>query len=445
MNPYDMRALEAVWSTLRHRPGTGGQRVPATGVDGMCCAAFERNLQGNLAEIARTIARKDSDGLPCYRFAPLLQFEVAKSVAGVRRIHIPRIRDQLVIRAMHDQISRAARSCGMPTRPAAPTDAVGRFRERLAAFDNPFVVRTDIQSFYDSLVRSSAVACALDIVECATTRHLLEKWSAEVRVRAPWMSGKSGDRLVDGLPQGVSLSSILSELAMANFDREASSRFPYQRYVDDIVVVCTSESEARGALEWIEQMAARLRLKLSPAKTSIRRLELGVAWLGLEHRTAGIRLAPGRVDRWIRRFARIKKKAARAIAATPEAAEKAAIANRFQREIRDEIRGRGSSRSVWFALADDDGQWREVDRSLHAMIRSLHRLALLPPPKGRQLPSVHRALLSKKARLSLSVPSNADQGQRATRSACGASNANQGQIACDGTETFSHEEHFPPH
>ena len=119
---YSTYAFMDLWQRLRRYDRQPEPKVLATGVDGVRCESFEANLEINLNEISRRIERQDDQGGPSYRFAPLLKIELPKSGGGSRSIHIPRIRDQLVLRAMHDALIEGAKSSlDVLLRPPAPT------------------------------------------------------------------------------------------------------------------------------------------------------------------------------------------------------------------------------------------------------------------------------------------------------------------------------------
>ena len=379
---------------MRSHPVTGEPRDLATGVDGVGTQVFERNLDANLREISRIATRRSDKGVPAYRFAPLLRFEQAKSTGGIRQIHVPRIRDQIVLRVIHREICERSALGGAPLGFAFPMETTLRFRAVLAEFPTPYIVRADIRKFYDSVPRSGAVAKALDLGLDPNVAALLSKWSGEVTARDPWTSGKASDQSdTPGLPQGLSISASLAELWVRDLDLKARLKgLRWFRYVDDIVVVCGSLGEAEHVLDWLPGELSLLGLELSPRKSRVCSLDHGVPWLGMIHTAEGMRLDEGRSSKWMRKFASIRRKSLRALAA--ESGEPAVedILAEFHRQIRAEILGRTSSRPSWFSLDGDLDQWRSFDSSLHSMIRSLHRIAGAPPPRGRKLPSVHRAI-----------------------------------------------------
>ena len=431
MEPYSPHHLAGVWRRLRQHPVTGRSRETAVGVDGTRAAVFEKNLEASLREISRRIMRAGADGLPSYRFGPLLRHEKLKPNGGVRPIHIPRLRDQIVLRAMHEDLVAAGALAGLSLRSALPVAAVGSFRSVLRP--DSVVLRADVANFFDSVPRARAIEAALALPVMSTTAGLLQVWDGGLTARMPWTAGKESDMPAPGLPQGLSLSASLAELWASRLDRhEHVPRF-YFRYVDDIAVVCAGSREAENALDWLVAATKQAGLLLSPSKTAILRIGEGVRWLGLVHYNDRVIVEDDRPERWLKRFAAIRREAAAALRLP--SADKSAVLADFHRAVCDEISGRTSSRPAWYATVEDRGEWRRMDRSLHALIRSVHRQAGAPPPHGRQLPSIHRAVCSR--RKLLSAPSTAEQGPCATLLREGETTADQGHKAPDGAELSS--------
>ncbi len=378
---------------MRTHPVTGAVRELAAGVDGMRAETLERHLDANLREISRMVTRVGDDGLPSYRFAPLLRFDQPKPSGGFRHIHIPRIRDQIVLRVVHEELVAKAASRGISLSVPAPAGIVRRFREAVTSLDEPRILRSDIKSFFDNVPRSRVMDDALGLSLDPQVAGLLRKWACGITVRPPWRSGGRGDITAHGLPQGLSISASLAELWASRLDRGAAGKgVRWFRYVDDIAVVCATSREAEDAMDWLLPFLKDLGLEHSSTKTGIRKLSEGVPWLGMVHYPTEIVAEADRAGRWVRKFAYIRKKAVAALRSASTQEEKQEVLRAFHRRIRDEVKGRTSSRPSWYALAKDEGKWRELDSSLHAMIRSVHRMAGVAEPSGRRLPSVHRAI-----------------------------------------------------
>lgn len=410
MSGYEPEDLAKVWHNMSKPSPSGRPKGLPIGVDGMRAENFERNLKQQIHEISRKVVRIADDGLPAYDFAALLCFEQLKRSVGFRRIHIPRLRDQLVLRAMHNDVVCAADKNGLRLCPPPPIQMVKAFRNVLGDFPDPWILRTDVHSFFDSVPRDRIIDETSNLGISKTTRGLLTKWSISLRARSPGKLQATTDVPVSGLPQGLSLSSALAELWASKIDRAVDDRFLYFRYIDDIVVVCESRLEAESALGWLEGKMGDLDLRLSHLKTQISSIQSGVSWLGLLHFNEKIYVERERLERWLRRFAAIRRRAAENLRNCIDKCARESALNEFHREVRNEINGRTSSRPAWYTMSEEDGEWKAMDRAVHAMIRSFHRQAGAPPPSGRQLPSIHRALLARKSRQKISVPSNADQG-----------------------------------
>jgi len=425
-----------MWRTLR-RPRTGpAPRELATGVDGVTSALFEERLEWNLAEIARMVTSRECDGRSRYRFGALLRFLKAKTNGGARALHVARVRDQLVLRAMHDVIVSSASRQGIASlRAPSPLRALATAANIWRGVREPFVLRADIRAFYDSIHRARVVARASALVGEPHSVELLKNWDSGLRYREAFSTRASEDRPVSGLPQGLSLSSLLAELSFSEIDAEACARFRWFRYVDDILVVCDSEGEALEALDWLNERLGLEGLELSPGKTFVKSLAEGFTWLGLRHDESGSHLDPERTRRWLELFAKVRRRAGKQISSARDDDERRSIVGEFSRRVRDEISGKTSFRPAWYAMTVDEGHWKHFDRTLHALIRSVYRQARADPPCGRQLPSAHRQLAAR--RLRISAPSTADQGQCAKPPRFGDPSPTNGHADVDGAETSS--------
>ncbi|MEX0380701.1 reverse transcriptase domain-containing protein [Leuconostoc sp. MS02] len=76
-----------------------------------------------------------------------------------------------------------------------------------------------------------------------------------------------------GLPQGLSISSILSEVYLEEFDKLIELKFPecvYIRYVDDFLLICpTSQIYKYNFSAMIQNLLSEYKLKLSDSKFSV--------------------------------------------------------------------------------------------------------------------------------------------------------------------------------
>jgi len=146
-------------------------------------------------------------------------------------------------------------------------DAVAVCRRRCWKAD--WVIDLDISAFFDSV--------PWDLVLKAVSAHTDQPWVV-LYVRR-WLSAplqRPDGTLVQrdrGTPQGSSVSPILSNLFLHYaFDAWMAREFPtiaFERYVDDAVVHCVSERQARYVLTAIKGRMRQVGLTLHPEKTKI--------------------------------------------------------------------------------------------------------------------------------------------------------------------------------
>ena len=87
-----------------------------------------------------------------------------------------------------------------------------------------------------------------------------------------------------GVPQGGSISPLLSNIYLHQFDKEMTDRgYKVVRFADDFVVLTKSKKKANRALEVVKEIVEdKLKLTLHPEKTVITNFGKGFVFLGFE-------------------------------------------------------------------------------------------------------------------------------------------------------------------
>ncbi len=149
------------------------------------------------------------------------------------------------------------------------------------------VIKLDVQSFYESIDHSALISkLKADQLLSATTLRLVE--------HLLWDYAQLAGTAGKGLPRGIGISALLSELFMRDFDRNVSS-LPevafYARYVDDIVVLFAqtngSQAQTNGSqignyLNTIVKQLERMGLQINQDKTKQAPPETALTYLGYE-------------------------------------------------------------------------------------------------------------------------------------------------------------------
>ncbi len=140
-------------------------------------------------------------------------------------------------------------------------------RQRCWKFD--WVIDLDLRSFFDSIDH--------DLLLRAVSKHTDLRWVllyVKRWLQAP-LQREDGTLVARdrGTPQGSAISPLLANLFLHYaFDRWMANQFPgcpFERYADDGVIHCKSESEARLVLAALTERMAQVGLELHPDKTRI--------------------------------------------------------------------------------------------------------------------------------------------------------------------------------
>ena len=260
--PFDI-SKQAVWEAYEQVKANKG----APGVDAVSIEEFEKDLKGNLYKIWNRM----SSGT--YFPPPVRAVEIPKQ-GGVRILGVPTVGDRIAQTVVAEVLVRKAEPVFHPDsygyRPGrSAIDAVGRCRERCWKAD--WVIDLDIRSFFDSVPWDLVIKSVEAQVDPSQAWVVLDgrRWLA-APLLLPDGTLRQRDR---GTPQGSAVSPVLANLFLHYaFDVWLARTFPsvpFERYVDDAVIHCVSERQARFVLAAIGKRMAEVGLQLHPEKTRI--------------------------------------------------------------------------------------------------------------------------------------------------------------------------------
>ncbi|KKL95302.1 hypothetical protein LCGC14_1856000 [marine sediment metagenome] len=203
---------------------------------------------------------------------PVKLVEISKKDGGKRPLGIPTVTDriaQMVVKmTLEPELEPFFHSDSYGYRPGkSAIEAIGRARERCWRYD--WVIDLDIKGFFDNLRH--------DLLLKALQKHTTNKWVLLYIGRwliAP-LQQKDGTLTSrdKGTPQGSVISPLLANLylhyAMDEWLRRNYPKTPFERYADDSVVHCKTESEAKDVLISLKNRMAECGLELHPDKTKI--------------------------------------------------------------------------------------------------------------------------------------------------------------------------------
>jgi RNA-directed DNA polymerase len=261
--PYEIskQVVAAAFEKVRGKKG-------APGVDGVTVEQFAQDYKNNLYKLWNRMSSGS------YFPSPVRMVEIPKSGGrGTRVLGVPTVADRtaqsVAVAYLEPLVEKVFHPDSYGYRPGrSPLDAVAVCRTR--CFEYAWALDLDIEGFFDNLDH--------DLILKAVAHHTDEKWILMYVQR--WLTAPlqqtDGTLAVRGRgsPQGASISPLLANLFMHYaFDAWMAREFPhvpFERFVDDVIVHCVSEQQARRVQEAI---AARLGdcggLRLHPTKTRI--------------------------------------------------------------------------------------------------------------------------------------------------------------------------------
>jgi group II intron reverse transcriptase/maturase len=206
---------------------------------------------------------------------------VAKPDGSPRALVVPAVRDRVAQAAVlnvieplfevhFEEVSFAYRK-GRSVKQAA-----WRLKE-LRELGYRYLVDADIDDFFNQIDHDLLFQKVSQVLSDKALFRLLRLW-----VRAEVYDGERIYILDKGIPQGSVVSPLLANLFLDELDEALLARgYKLVRYADDFVILTKTRPEAEAALEFTEEVLARLGLRLDEEDTTISDFEEGFKFLGL--------------------------------------------------------------------------------------------------------------------------------------------------------------------
>lgn len=150
------------------------------------------------------------------------------------------------------------------------------------ANENFYVVKADISKFYDEVPHEpikrlllGGVNQKIDVKLATLDPDSMRRYHKIIDILFQVNSALSPPGTGRGLPQGPAYARFLAELYLDNIDSvfeqtlKSGEVLFYRRYVDDVFIICRSESEAKDQLNVLKKLVQNLGLVINDEKTSI--------------------------------------------------------------------------------------------------------------------------------------------------------------------------------
>jgi group II intron reverse transcriptase/maturase len=235
------------------------------GIDGVCIADFEANLDEELSQLQQELSNWT------YQPSPVSRVEIPKPGGkGMRLLGIPTVRDRVVqatLKLLLEPIFDphfSPNSYGF--RPGRSQHQAVEAAQRIVNSGKPYVVDIDLSKFFDRIHHDRLIA---RMGEKVTDKRILRLVGLMLR------SGIMINGVVipsqEGAMQGGPLSPLLSNIVLDELDQELEKRgLEFCRFADDCNIFVKSQKAAERVMEKVSQfIEKKLKLKVNQEKSQV--------------------------------------------------------------------------------------------------------------------------------------------------------------------------------
>lgn len=264
----DANLLQA-WYKVKSNDGCAG-------IDGVCLAAYERNLFSKLALL------KDEVLYRTYRPKPLLRVYIPKKSGGMRPLSIPAVRDRVLQTAVSLIITPVFEAefeeCSFAYRRGRSVKMAVEKIEHLRDQGFTWVVDVDIKSYFTEIDHSRLMDEVQKLITDGEILHLIRLW-----LQAVVRDGERTEFVKKGVPQGSPVSPLLANLYLDKLDEAMLGRnYRLIRYSDDFIILCKNKKRAAKAMEFTEEVLQGLKLCINKSKSDVASFNRGFRFLGVD-------------------------------------------------------------------------------------------------------------------------------------------------------------------
>ena len=234
----------------------------APGVDGMTTRDARAWLKEHQSELIEKIRRGH------YTPSPVRRKEIPKPDGGIRKLGIPTVIDRTIQQAMAQQIMPIYEPLfsdgSFGYRPGrSAKDAIRKIKEYVEQGYTRAVV-LDLSNYFDTIGHVKLLNLLQQNVKDERVIQLIKRY-----LKSGVMENGVVTPTEEGSPQGGSLSPLLANIYLNEFDQEFSKRgVPCIRYADDIVLLGKSERASLRLLESsVKYLEETLKLKVNRGKS----------------------------------------------------------------------------------------------------------------------------------------------------------------------------------
>lgn len=253
--------IDAAWKAVRQAAG-------APGIDGKSIKQIAEKLDRELYKLWNRMSSGS------YQAQAVKITSIPKAGGGVRKLGIPTVIDRVAQTVIKNRLAKEVDHLFFDDSYAyregkSAIDAVLKTRERCMQNAKGWVVDIDIKGFFDNLDHDIMLQILSKYTQDKLTLLYCKKFLKADAIEDNLQLVKRHK----GTPQGGVVSPVLANLYLHEaFDKYMHGKYPripYQRYADDIIVHCASQTQANYILDKISKRLKQFKLELNTVKTKI--------------------------------------------------------------------------------------------------------------------------------------------------------------------------------
>lgn len=249
----------------------------AVGIDGISKEKFDDILEDELLLIAKKFQNNS------YDFSYYKQKLSVKSINKTREFSIPTLRDKITLNHLSNLLSDIYKD-ELKYMDSIYT-TVSKIIDTKKNFDS--FVKTDIENFYPSINHEKLIEILRKKIDDENLINLIQKAISQttVDVKTPSKERIKYNNKI-GLPQGITLSKILSEIYVYEINKKyiENKDIEFFRYVDDILIFCNKQDLKKIANSIIKDYGSfDLKIhdfKIKPEKSNFGDINEEIEFLG---------------------------------------------------------------------------------------------------------------------------------------------------------------------
>ncbi|NLP52448.1 reverse transcriptase domain-containing protein [Bacillus sp. RO1] len=255
---------------------------PSTGIDGVNDVSFGKHIDLYVEVINRKVFNDT------YKFSPYKEKLINKGKGKFPRvISVPTLRDKLTLAILHNILSEVFEK---DIDDEIVQTVISRLQVTLKNPSFNYFIKIDIEKFYDNIDHEIILKKLKRRIRKKEVLNLITKSFSTPTILPS--SKKPYGVNSKGVPQGLSISNILANVYMNDFDNifTQQTNLAYFRYVDDILIIC-NESDKKTIETSVKEQIKALKLSINWDKNVDGFLSEEFSFLGyyFKNKVAGVK------------------------------------------------------------------------------------------------------------------------------------------------------------